>query len=178
MALWGNQDAANSAPKYNVEAGTTLTGNSAFGNVSVSDDRAVGVFGVDTTEAELSDMTAHAGWVIVRQGTGPVDSIAVANGGTAYLNTETGVISGGESNGAFTIKTDANGSITSVTLTGSGSGFKNTSNTTAAVTTANGTGAAFTVTLGGRAGRMTAETLVAMSSIAGDASDDAIFPDS
>lgn len=185
MSLWKNADAANSAPKYNVEAGTTATGNTAYGNVTVGaikSGAAIGVFGVDPTEASLNKKVTHPGWVIVRQGTGFVSSLALANGGTGYANSDLVRVSGGTINAAGTLVTNSTGGITSVTLgTQKGSGFVST--TTVAVTnstggSSGGSNAVITATLGGRAGRIHMETLVAMGSMTGDGSDDTVFPDS
>jgi hypothetical protein len=157
MPLWGKTDQANNKPQILTIANTS-------------------VFGVDATEAALKVGVAHPGWVKVTYGTGPVASLAVANGGTGYANGEALIFTGDGSDAAGTIGTNGSGVITSVTLSAGGTGY-----TTAPVVTVNtaaGTDAAFTVTMGGRSGRVHYETLVALKSVTGDASDDTTFPDS
>lgn len=180
MPLWGRNDAdANTAPKHTVVAGSDTTCVEAFGNVTVGaikDDQAIGVFGVDTTEAGLAKMVSHAGWVVVRQGTGPVASLTVVSGGTGYANADTITVSGGVTNATGTLVTNSTGGIVSASLTSGGSGFLGNTGSLA-ITTSGGSGANVTFTLGGRAGRTHSETLVAIGTITGD-TDDSIFPDS
>lgn len=181
MPLWGRDDAdANTAPKHSVVAGSNVSCITAFGNVTVGaikTDQAIGVFGVDTTEAGVSKMVSHSGWVIVRQGSGPVVGLTVNAGGSGYSNADTIRVSGGITNAAATLTTNSTGGITAVTLTDGGSGFKSGQGTLA-ITTSGGTGANVSFTLGGRAGRIHSETLVATGTIVNDASDDAVLPDS
>lgn len=194
MAQWGNIDnAANSVlwgvSDYNKTANTTNR-TTFFGNTTVSafvDKVAVGQFGVDTTEIRVSNAAgiAHAGWVTRTVGTGSISTIGYTGTATGYKNTDVIAVSspvaGG--NAAATISTNSTGGALTITITNAGYGFFNV-NAAANVTIANstggsttGTGATFTATAGGRAGRREFETLVAMSSITGDANDDAILPD-
>lgn len=186
MALWKRDDTnANSAPKFKVLATSNASCIDAFGNVTVGafvQGQAVGVFGVDAAEAKASKMIAHPGWVKITQGTGPVNGLAVANGGSGYANTDLVRVSGGTSNAAGSITTNSTGGIVSVTLTSGGQGFKTVATSTAAVTNSSGgasagSGGVISLTLGGRAGRKTAETLVAFGTITGDAADDSVLPD-
>lgn len=178
MPLWGRNDAdANTAPKYNIEAGTTETGITSFGNTTVVNGRAVGTFGVDVTEAGLANGVTHPGWVVVRQGSGYVDDLTISAGGSGYDNVDTIEVSGGTINATATLTTNATGGITSVTLGTKGSGFKNVDDSTVTITTVSGTGATIVPVLGGRAGRVSMETMVAMGTITGDAADDDTFPD-
>lgn len=168
MALWGSNGASSAdAPKYNIEAGTDQTGITSFGNTTVVNGRAVGTFPVEPSEAANSSMIVHPGWVVVRQYTGPVNEITVAAGGSGYTNSDVVVVSGGTSNASATLTTNSTGGITSAVLTSGGAGFKEASSSTLAITTTAGTGANLQFTLGGRAGRACAETLVAISSITG-----------
>lgn len=184
MPLWGNADAANSAPKYTVDAASGARGPAAYGNTTVGafvDGASMGVFGVDAAEASISDVVVHPGWVVVRQGTGYVDSVAVAVGGTGYSNSDKIVISGGTSNASGTLVTNSTGGVVSAALSDGGAGFVST--TSVSVTnstggTSAGSNAVITAALGGRAGRTSMETLVAMGTITGDGSDDVVFPDS
>lgn len=75
MALWGSKDQANNAPKFTIVAGVNANGSALYanttGNVWVS-GQTVGVFGVDTTEQNVTSNPkgGHAGWVKVTTGTG------------------------------------------------------------------------------------------------------------
>ena len=185
MPMWGKVDQANSAPKNQFVTQATANGEAAYGNVTVgafTAKQAVGIFGVTDAEAQVSGAMASPGWTKITQGTGPVVSLTVADGGTGYSNTDVGTISGGTSNASFTVVTDGDGIITAATVTGGGAGFKNVGAATVAV--ANSTGGAsagadaeITPVLGGRAGRVQYETLVALSSMSGDGSDDTLLPD-
>lgn len=186
MPLWGRNDAdANTAPKYHILDNNTAIGNTMFGNVTVgsfTSKAAVGVFGVDSTEGTVSNSVTHSGWVKVTQYTGSVTGGAVTNAGASYSNTDLVVVSGGTVNASFSVSTNATGAIQSITLVTPGSGFKSKTPTVAAANStlgaSAGSGATFSVTVGGRAGRIFMETLVATGSITGDASDDTTFPDS
>lgn len=121
--------------------------------------------------------------------------------GPSYDNTDIIVASNGTVNAVATITTDASGNVllssdflvttvglfantlldTEVDLAITNSSFGTAAgNADVSLLSANitpSTGGSVTVTLGGRAGRVHWETLVAMGSIGGDASDDAILPD-
>lgn len=180
MALWGNKDEANNAPKYAVAGGYGVSANGQvlYQNTTISayiSGEAVGVFGVNTAEVsgtytgDDQDYAAHAGWNLRIAGTGPVESIAVVSPGRGYN------IGGGAANGyiAFTGGygsganaqwfANANGSITSVVLLAKGSGYNVAP--TAAIANTNTAIATFAVSVGGRAGRVSYETLVAMGSL-------------
>jgi hypothetical protein len=58
MALWNNTDEASSAPQYTVDITTGNTGVQAFGV------EPVGTWGVDTTEAQATNVNGHAGWIL------------------------------------------------------------------------------------------------------------------
>jgi len=198
MALWGNLDASNNAPNFSGVTGydTTTTGeslansqpSSVFGNTYISATRTgveFGVFGVDTTEANNQLSTGdgrnvtHAGWVARTKGTGPIVSVtanAGAVGPSATAASYTLSLTGGGVNntsGQVVVTTNAAGWVTAVSLSNVGS----YSGTPVANTFGN---TVFTFTMGGRNGRVTQETLVAMGSIYGDAtaSDDSNYPDS
>ena len=192
MSLWGNVDASNSAPNFSGLTGyeTSTTGESlansqpasVFGNTYMSATRTnveFGVFGIDTTENALvtDGHPTHAGWVARTKGSGPVVSFAAntdAVGPAASACTYTLVLSGGGTNNTsaqVSVTTAATGRITATTVL-SGGLYTGTPTTNTFGNTA------FTFTMGGRNGRTTFETLVAMGSMVGDASDDAIAPDS
>lgn len=194
MAQWGNtDDAANSVlwgvSNYNKVA-NTANKTAFFGNTTVGsfvDKAAVGQFGVDTTEIRVSNTAgiAHAGWVTRTVGTGSIISIGYTGTATGYKNTDVIAVSSPAAGGnaAATISTNSTGGALTITITNAGYGFFNV-NAAANVSIANstggnttGSGATFTATAGGRAGRVQFESLVAMSSLTGDANDDAILPD-
>lgn len=93
MALWSNTDANTSAPKFvgiggsPVQNGLTLYANTTT-SVFITGQK-VGVFGVDVVEQGLVSNApskgAHAGWNLVKQGTG---------GRTGRVHTETLVAMG------------------------------------------------------------------------------------
>ena len=186
MSLWGNVDASNNAPNFSGVTGydTSKTGeslansqpSSVFGNTYISATRTdveFGVFGIDTTEQPLvSDgKVTHAGWVARTAGLGPILSVT-ANAGAVGVNATMTITGGGENNTPATVivSTNAAGYITSVSVPVHGL-YASTPSINAM------SNAVFTVTMGGRANRVQYETLVAMGSMTGDASDDAIAPD-
>ena len=192
MSLWGNLDASNNAPYFSGVGGydTSTTGEvlansqpaSVFGNTYMSATRTnveFGVFGVDTTEeAAVTDgHPTHAGWNARTKFAGPIVSVSAntnANGPAATACTYTLVLSGGGTNNTaaqVSVTTAATGQVSSVTVL-SGGLYTGTP-------TANTFGnTSFTFTMGGRNGRTMFETLVAMGSMTGDASDDGTIPDS
>lgn len=188
MPLWKNQDAASNAPVYMVDSGHGVSANGyqLYGNTQVGAFEAgvaVGVFGVDATEAGITSgegkRVQHAGWNLRRAGTGPVSGITLTGGNVDYQTGGYITFSGGGGTGAnasYTVNTTTN-TIVTVTLVSGGSGYTSAPTATAANATAVNS-ATFTVTTGGRAGRVEYETLVAMGSMTGDGSDDTLFPDS
>ena len=191
MSLWGNVDASNNAPNFSGLTGydTSTTGeslansqpSSVFGNTYMSATRTdveFGVFGIDTTEEGLitDGQPTHAGWVARTKGAGPVVSVTAntdAVGPAATACTYTLVLSGGGTNNTaaqVSVTTAATGRISSISISNAGL-------YTGTPTTNTFGNTAFTFTMGGRNGRTTFETLVAMGSMVGDASDDAIAPD-
>ena len=192
MSLWGNVDASNNAPNFSGLTGydTSTTGeslansqpSSVFGNTYMSATRTnveFGVFGIDTTEEGLitDGHPTHAGWVARTKGSGPIVSVTAntdAVGPAASACTYTLVLSGGGTNNTaaqVSVTTAATGRISSISVSNAGL-------YTGTPTTNTFGNTAFTITMGGRNGRTTFETLVAMGSMVGDASDDAIAPDS
>lgn len=139
MALWGNIDQANNRPKF---ANTT------------------NVVGITPAEANVAGIE-HAGWVRNIVGTGYVTGVTVVAGGTGYTNNAVVTFSGGGGTGAAGNIRTTGGVITSIVISNPGSGY--TSAPTASV--AGGTGANLQTTVGGRAGRVDRETLVAMGSM-------------
>ena len=142
MALWSNTDNANGRP--------TFANNST-------------VVGMSVAEAQANTGVAHPGWVKVTVGTGGVASVTIGAAGTGYANGDA-VIAANTNGSGFdgSVTTDGNGAITAVTVSSAGS---YTAAPTLTITTSGGANATLTAVLGGRAGRVFKETLVAMGSI-------------
>lgn len=183
MPLWKSEDAASNAPVYTVASGYGISANGStlYENANLQVSSATGVYGVDTTEAGVTSAdgkkVAHAGWNLARRGTGAVVAItantgAYSNAGNVYLTFTGGGTGNTLANAQVFINTTSN-LITSVVVNEGGSYMTTPSIT--AITGASGA-AVFTVTMGGRANRVSYETLVAMGSMTGD-SDDTYFPD-
>lgn len=175
----------------NAHFGNTSTGSRAATDVAMFNNTtpsaflsgaAVGVFGVSATEMANNKLNssvehgAHAGWNLRRAGTGPVVSAVYTNSGTGYNNTDLLVVkspvAGG--NATFNITTNATGGAVVLTLNNAGFGFNVVTiptsnlaitNSSGGTATGNSTVTYFTVTAGGRAGRVQHETLVAMGSL-------------
>jgi len=113
-----------------------------------------------------------------------VDEIKYTGTATGYSNTDLITVSNGTINATATVATNATGGTLTFTITNPGLFSNTAANTTAVVTIANSTGGAsggsgatfsanlvpstggtVTITLGGRAGRVHLETLVAMGSL-------------
>jgi hypothetical protein len=186
MTLWAKSDSSNAAPIHaGVAATNNANGATLFGSTTIgafTGKQAVGVFGVDTTEQAVAGnpVGAHAGWVVVKQGTGPIATITAnassySPDGNVYLEFTGGGT--GNTSANAQIVTNGAGLITGITLASGGSYL--TAPTVGEVPNSN---VAITITMGGRAGRKHTETLVAMGSIGqagvADASDDTVFADS
>lgn len=194
MSLWTNLDGVtgNGKPLY---ANTSYRiSNSTINGSKANTAKYYGaVVGVSATEAgnTLADgkKVAHAGWVSQKIGTGPIKSITIVNGGQGYNAAGFLTISGGGDgtvNVAYTIANSQNSmqsyssnamlnAISTLTIVSPGAGF-NVAPTIIAGG-ANIAPAVFSVEMGGRAGRVNYETLVAMGSMTGDdPGDDKYFP--
>ena len=199
MPLWGNIDTANGYNKPIFANTTNVTSNSTIHGTAANTNAYYGpVFGVSAQETSNSgsDRVTHAGWVSQKIGTGPIASVGWS-GGSGYnsggylLLTDGSVLASGTgANISFTIantlntmqgySTNANWNvINSITVVSGGSLFSDADDLTfnyAALTDdkpiANAT---FTFILGGRGGRKTYETIVAMGSISGDDPRDNVF---
>jgi hypothetical protein len=189
MALWGKNDAASNAV-FSVPAQLNKTANAAnrtalYGNTTVSafvTGATKGQFAVDAAEITAVNPTAnaasHTGWHLRTVGTGSVANVTIGVAGTLYANTNTFTVTApaGGTNATGTITTNGSGVITALTITNAGAGFTNTA-PTVSITTATGSGATLTAAVGGRAGRVHMECLVAIG-ITGDGADDTTLPDS
>lgn len=186
MSLWSNTDANTGAPKYAAAGGLGVSANgfTLYGNTTSGafvTGAAVGVFGVSAAETLNTTgegpKVPHAGWNLRKAGTGPVETITISGGNVNYnvngFLTFTGG-GGGGANASYTVNTTTN-TITTITINNGGVGYVSAPTATAA----NATGvnsATFTLTMGGRCGRVQYETLVAMGSQNDGTSDDAILP--
>lgn len=185
MVQWGNtDDAANSvlwgvsnhSKEANTVNQTAFFGNTTVGAFQNGSEEAVGQFGVDVVEMGVTDGPAHAGWVERTEGVGELSEVTVSSGGADFDTGDTIEVvadSGANAEGTVTIAANV---ITAITLTDTGGLFK--AGPTINITTGAGTGATLVGVVGGKAGRVSYETLVAMGSMTGDASDDTEFPDS
>jgi hypothetical protein len=180
MALWSNTDANTSAPKYTVASGlgSDANGFTTFGNTQISafvTDLAVGTFGVDATEAQVTTGEApfiqHAGWNLRKAGVGPLLTITANTGATSPDGNVFVTFSGGDANAQVFVNSVSD--VIETIVVNEGGEY-----TTTPTGTVVNSDAVLTITMGGRANRIQYETLVAMGSMTGDADDDSIFPNS
>ena len=194
MALWGATDNSANAPKWTVLSGlgSSANGFTAYQNTTTSafvNNLQLGIEGVNTVEIANNQLSnganighaAHTGWNLRKQGTGYVSSVSISSGGQGYnanayiIFTGGGGISGSNANASYTIANSLNSSqtfssnalqntIVTVTLNSPGSNY--TSAPTATAQGGNISAATFTVTMGGRVGRVQFETLVAFNNVA------------
>jgi len=193
MSVWSNSDSANAAPIFPGVAGVdNANGSQMFGNTQIAAfntglRETTGIFGVDVTEqtVAMSSNTypQHAGWVLVTRGTGPIISVT-ANTSSVATNTTLTLTGGGTGAVQANVYVSVNAQgyvVNSAIQIHELNGFLGGNYLTVP---AHGTAgnARFTFTLGGRAGRSQAETLVAtgtigVGAVVADAADDTIFPD-
>lgn len=193
MSVWSNSDSANAAPIFPGVAGVdNANGSQMFGNTQIAAfntglRETTGIFGVDVTEQTVSMSSnthpQHAGWVLVTRGTGPIISVT-ANTSSVATNTTLTLTGGGTGAVQANVYVSVNAQgyvVNSAIQIHELNGFVGGNYLTVP---AHGTAgnARFTFTLGGRAGRSQAETLVAtgtigVGAVVADAADDTIFPD-
>lgn len=171
--LWGKIRNAANTPKFSAAAATLNVAYTAlYVNVTPNALRSkqlIGTFGANTIDMANTSVTnkgAHAGWNLIKRGTGGIASVAVNAPGGGYANGDLVTFGNGAVNATALITANATGNVTAVTLVTTGGGWVNASVVNTSITTSGGTGATFTVTVGGRAGRIMSETLVAAKSIA------------
>ena len=195
--LWGNKDynTGNNKPLYantsNISSSSTINGTAANTNAYYGI-----VAGVSTTELDATQGAAnhpqHAGWVSLKVGTGPISGI-VASGATGinaagYLRITDGSAlgSGSGANISYTTANSQNSLQTystnatlntfgSFTIVNGGSGYSNVSAITIGPTGTSISNGSITAVLGGRGGRYSAETLVAMGSMTLDDARDNVW---
>lgn len=143
----------------------------------------IGVFGVSATEQSNNTLNkskeagAHAGWNLRVAGTGPIVSIAANATLTGYVNSDVITVTSPATDGvnaSITFTTNSTGGSLAFTIVNPGSGFDlvtiptsniSITNSTGGTATGNTTTTGLVVTAGGRAGRVSYETLVAMGSL-------------
>jgi hypothetical protein len=151
MSEWGKKDFANNEPQYlqtNHPGNTNvyLVNASRLANASFGGGKAV----------------AHQGWVKVNQGTGFVTNITVSNVNTNLVYTNTFLtIAGSNTTPANAKIVVTGGNNVSVVVNVNGKGYGSVPTVTATGT--NNSTLIFSVTPGGRMGRVQAETLVVLS---------------
>ena len=191
MSLWGNIDYVTSNLKPLYANTTNVSSNSSINGTSANQMYGI-VAGVSATETEransLPQHPTHAGWVSLKVGTGPIKAISVS-GGTGINAAGYLTFTGGGGTGANVSFTTANSQNTlqsystnptlntygTFTIVDGGSGYTNAAAITVRTNGANIALGTFTVELGGRAGRIQTETLVAMGSITLDDPRDNVY---
>jgi len=188
MPLWGRLDNATGNQKPRFANTSNSTSNSTINGTVANTNAYYGnMYGVSATESAANPNEAvHAGWVSQKIGTGPVISIGITSGGSGInaagylLITDSSYLKQGAGfNASFTIANSQNtlqsfstnsalNVINSITIVNGGSGFSNASALNVRTNGSNTTWPNLSITLGGRAGRINYETIVAMGSITGD----------
>ena len=174
MSGWGNTNVATAAPSFKILPQQKANGQVLFGNTTVGAFIPNQVVGVVDVNAANTLLTAYngvsAGWNLVKYGTGQIKSVTVTTPGSGYANATDYVTftstSNSSVNATANIVTTASGNIANITNLVSPAGFTNTSTITTTITTVGGTLGVVAPVLGGRAGRVSFETLVAIGSIA------------
>lgn len=195
MSLWGNRDLPSGNQKPVFANTSNSTSNSTINGTAANTNAYYGnMFGVSAGEQDREARHgAHAGWTSQKIGTGPISAIDILTRGTGIntagflLFTDTSVLGQGASvNVSYTIANTANllqasssnpalNGINTLTIVSGGSGWSNASQITVRTNGANTTLPTFTITLGGRGGRINYETIVAMGSITDDDPRDNVF---
>jgi hypothetical protein len=188
--LWGNKDfvSGNNKPVY---ANTSnVTSNSVINGTAAGNVKFYGIVaGVSANEQELANSVpqkaAHAGWVSLKVGTGPIVGISATGAtginaagfltisDTSVIGTGTGAnISFTTANSQNTLQTFSSNSAWNTfgtfTVVNGGRGFTNAAAIVIRTNGANTSLGTITASLGGRAGRVSTETLVAMGSMTFD----------
>jgi len=173
---WGNNASlAADAPSYYIFDKIAANGQTLYANTTIGaliNNVSVGVFAANNDQADAGK-GYHAGWVTVTRYTGPIVTLTLSSnpGGYTNSNTFSVLVGGGTANANVTFTTNSTGFATGAVTILNGGSFANTdsgnltffvANTASQVKGANPT---FTVTFGGRAGRISRETLVAMGSM-------------
>ena len=187
MPLWGNQDLASNTPKTMQLATSTIGGSKANGSAlwhnttpsTFTNGMVEGLYGVTPGMLNVTDpgagtkVTKSPGWVLVKQGTGPVNNVilysntignaVITAGGAGYTNTDLILVR--ETNAVeatANVSTNSTGGIVALAFSYKGLNFANvsaltvyaanSSNQTSLTNTSVGTGATFTFTLANTVG--------------------------
>lgn len=153
MSQWGNKDYANNVPKY-------LDSNHP-GNTNVY---LVNASRIANAASVAGKSVSHQGWVKVKQGTGYIQTITVSGVNTSltYANAYLNFAGSNTSPANGQVVVSGTNNVTIVINTG-GAGFASTPTVTSLGNNANNANLVFNVVMGGRAGRIQTETLVALS---------------
>ena len=195
--LWGNKDYASSNNKPLYANTTNASSNSVINSTAANTNQYYGIV-AGVSPGEMANTTtsaktpAHAGWVSLKIGTGPITSIA-ASGATGinssgYLLITDGSVLG-QGTGANISFTTANSQNTlqasssnaqlntfgTFTIVNGGSLYSNASAIVLGPNISSISNGTISVVLGGRGGRVQTETLVAMGSITFDDPRDNVF---
>lgn len=176
MALWSNINEAESAPKYQVAGGygVAANGQEMFENTEVGafvDNMALGVFGLSAEAAANTErergITTISGWALRKEGTGHVERIDIISGGAGYAPGEGFITFGGGTSGqganaTYTVNDDGN--VVSIVMNEVGNTYNVTP--TANIEATYNVQAELVVVMGGRANRISYESVVAAGSIA------------
>jgi hypothetical protein len=181
ISMDANAHFGNTSPGSRASVDSTMFNNTTPG--AFITNMATGIFGVSVTEKanntlnNSNESPAHAGWVYRKAGTGPIVSVSAnVTGATAYNNNDLLVVRSTQAGGNATISmtTNSTGGNLVLAIVNAGAGFLVTSiptsnlvvtNSTGGTASGNSTVTIFTVTAGGRAGRVHTETLVAFGSL-------------
>lgn len=182
---WGAYNNSANAPLYPAGAGygVSNTGQTLYGNTNVSvflANTAFSVFAAD--DHNSGGAVQHTGWQLRKSGTGPMINVALTAGGNGVNSNGYIVFSGvGTSGSGLNVKYIMGNTQNTLQLTSSNAYFNGIVrlevnsygydyNAAPSIASFTGglpiTNASFTITAGGRAGRVQVETLVAMNNVA------------
>jgi hypothetical protein len=137
VKLGGGSNATHNAHAANTSGSRANVDIQMFNNSTPGafmSGMAVGVFGVSATEQANNNASnvavgAHAGWNLLRAGTGPVTAFNITASGSNFANGETIEVSNGSANAVGTVTTNATANMVSIAVTSGGAGFTNTAMT-------------------------------------------------
>lgn len=196
MPLWGKLDAASGNQKPLFANTSNAWSNSTIHGSKANTSKYYGnMFGVSAGEqANAVKKGAHSGWVSQKIGTGPISAVNANNTGSGInangfiVLTDTSYLKqGANANLSFvTVNTQNSQQIYStnpawngvgtITVVRGGDGWSNNASISGVVSNAANTSQpTLTFTLGGRAGRIQYETIVATGSITGDDARDNVY---
>lgn len=186
MPLWGGRQFASGnskpnyayAPYFAVPQGGGLTLGAANNAQNVANVFGVTANGMTDAASLLRSQVGHAGWVAVSIGRGFIRDGVLLSAGNNITNGATALIAYGTSNGTggalVVTSVNGNGAVGNVltfSVTSQGSGINTANAALINVRFQNnatfGANAYLSVLLGGRAGRVQSEVLVAMGSMTG-----------